>query len=268
MLRWFSRRPYDFPKGGAFLKVIAGLEDECSSLSRRELARAGRQVPRCLDALGDMLSLSYQAASCHWGCRGPDHAVNHLAVKAATSASASLRCLLAGYYDESLALTRTVGEVANLLLLFVNSPESFEEWRRCSPQARRREFSPYRVRERLEGIGHASPIQAARYSALSERGVHVSPDTVPQAHNPAGRAVLGHIFQLPGAIAALTELAIALGVAAHLGAQMLQVPPEVRRQFDDGMRVLVDALPAIDILNVNELLTRLGGEQDQTTRPG
>ena len=174
--KWFWRRSQDFPSGATFLQEIAKFEDRCSSLSRRELARSGRQVPRCLDALGDVLSLAYQAASCHWGCRGPDHAVNYLAVKAATSASASLRCLMAGYYDESLALTRTVGEVANLCLLFLNSPESFDEWRQSYPKVRRTQFSPYRVRQRLEGIGHTSPIDADRYSALSERGVHVSPD--------------------------------------------------------------------------------------------
>jgi hypothetical protein len=175
---------------------------------------------------------------------------------------------MAGYYDESLALTRTVGEVANLLLLFLNSRQSFDEWRSSSSRERRSNFAPFRVRQRLERIGHPSPIEAERYSALSERGVHVSPDTIPQAHNPAGRAVLGHIFQLPGAIVCLTELAISFGLAAHLAAQLLQVPAKVQIQFDATMRALVDALPAIDILNVNKLLAELTQQENDVANPG
>jgi hypothetical protein len=176
--------------------------------------------------------------------------------------------MMAGYYDESLALTRTVGEVANLLLLFLNSRESFDEWRSLSPRERRSNFAPFHVKKRLERIGHPSPIEAERYSALSERGVHVSPDTIPQAYNLAGRAVVGQIFQLPGAIACLTELAISFGLAAHLAAQLLQVPAEIQKQFDATMRALVEALTAIDILNVNKLLAELAQRHIGLTDPG
>jgi hypothetical protein len=65
----------------------------------------------------------------------------------------------------------------------------------------------------------------------------------------------------------LSELAISFGLAAHLTAQLLQVPDDVRKQFDATMRTLVGALPAIDIMNINKLLAELNQRDRNVTDP-
>lgn len=247
----------DFPRNLDFLHTIRQLEDRCVDETWAVLPQTGKQVPRCLAALGDLLSLTYQASSCYWGCSGPEHSVNHLAVRVASASAASLRCLACGYYDESLVLTRCVGELANLLLLFVRRPEKFLAWKRAAQSERRKHFSPVAVRFALEGMGVKPPIDQARYAAITETGVHITPDTTPQAHNPRGRAVLGQIFQLPGAIMALTELSIATSVAAHSASRLLELPEDVVAEFDRRTHAVIEGLPGIDIMNVRDLLRSL-----------
>lgn len=248
----------EFTLGLDFLADIRIAEERCANETWKSLPQTGRQVPLCLSALGDLLSLIYRAATCNWGCAGPDHTVNHLAARIATTASASLRCLAAGYYDESLALTRSVGELANLLVLFVRVPAEFDAWINANKRERLERFSPFKVRIALETIAVKPPINHERYSALTESGVHATTTMVPQSHNPMRRAVLGHLFQLPGAIVALTELAIATGVAGHQVSRLLKLPTPIRDDFDKVLRAVVEALPAIDITNVGDLLASLG----------
>ena len=245
-------------RGFDFLAQVRSAEERCAKETWKTLPKTGKQVPRCLDALGELLSLTYRAATCHWGCAGPDHTVNHLAVRIAATASASIRCLTAGYYDESLALTRSIGELSNLLVLFVRIPGQFEAWRRATRRERLDRFSPFKVRLALESNNIAPPIDQERYSALSESGVHATADMVPGGHNPRRRAVLGHVFQLPGAIVALSELAIATAVAGHQVSRLLKMTPEVCAEFDGTVKAIVDGLPGIDITNVRELLESLG----------
>jgi len=171
--------------------------------------------------------------------------------------------LSAGYYDESLVLARSVGELANLLLLFARYPDEYVRWKTTTPKERRQAFSPVNVRMSLEQALDFVPVDHVRYEALSEMGVHVTPDTIPQAHNPARRAVLGHIFQLPGGIMALTELCIATSVAAHSVSKLMNIPMGVRDDFDACARELIDALPNIDILSIPKLLRSLAREPSQ-----
>ena len=236
--------------GLRFLRDMRRLEERCSRQTWKALPKTGKQAPRCLKALGELLSLTYRASSCYWGCAGPDHTLNHLAVRVAATASASLRCMAAGYYDESLALTRSVGELANLIILFSEVPDQFEEWRKAKRSERLDRFSPYKVRLALEQNAAYTPIDKDRYAALSESGVHATPAMVPGGHNPARRSVLGHIFQLPGAILATTELAIATAPAAHKLSRLLDLEADVRASFDEATRDLIEGLPGIDISNV------------------
>ena len=70
--------------------------------------------------------------------------------RAASNARAALLLIRAGYYDEALGVVRQIGELVNLLWLFMNSNESLLEWRNANENVRRRSFSAVRVRERLE----------------------------------------------------------------------------------------------------------------------
>lgn len=245
------------PTGTDFLRLIQDAEQRCMEETWQTLPQAGKNVPACLVSLGDLLGLTYQASSCAWGCHGPDHTANHLAARAANLASASLRCLSVGYYDESLVLTRSIGELANLLVFFVRQPLEFQRWKQTDRSERLKRYSPVQVRLACERRGIEPAIDQAHYALLSEAGTHVTPATTPEAHNSKRRAVLGGIFQLPGAILTLTELSAATAVAAHQASRLLTLPDDVVSQFDETTQALINSLPGIDITNINDLLESL-----------
>jgi len=128
--------------------------------------------------------------------------------------------LCGGYYDESFALTRNLGEAANLLFLFVFQPDLLTEWRIADEAWRKREFSPIKVRLKLEQLGQPIPIDETRYGGLCEVAVHLTPASTPQAHNPLGVPTLGSVPQDAGLLAALNEVAGAIGVC---GAGLVQL---------------------------------------------
>src|SRR5262245_13348972 len=103
------------PEGLEFLKLASEQEDSCEKHSHTRLLQMGHKAPQCLENLGTVLSLLDRAASCFWGCHEGDHLIEYLAGRVAASARASLRLLYFGFYDESLSITRSIGEAANLL---------------------------------------------------------------------------------------------------------------------------------------------------------
>jgi hypothetical protein len=147
--------------------------------------------------------------------------------------------LCRGYYDESFALTRNLGEAANLLFLFIHQPGLLAEWRAADEGRRKREFSPVRVRLKLEQLSLPIPVDETRYGGLCEVGVHISPASTPQAHNPVGVPTLGSLLQDAGLLAALNELAGATGVC---GAGLVQL-------LDRGDRSRNLRRVAVDMLN-------------------
>jgi hypothetical protein len=121
---------------------------------------------------------------------------------------------LCGYYDESLALTRNVGEIANLLFLFAASPDRLAAWRAADDTRRKKEFGPVKIRITLAKMNLRPPVDESRYSLLSEAGVHLVPGVSPQAFNEHGRPTLGAKFQYGGLICTLNELAVAVAECA------------------------------------------------------
>ena len=209
-----------FPEGERFLETVAGAEESCARATLERIGRLGRQAPETNRRLGDLLSILYREAGCAFGCSGGDHLGQRIAGRVVSHALGSYRLLCRGYYDESFALTRNLGEAANLLFLFLWEPNSLTEWRIADEARRRRDFSPIRVRLRLEQLGQPIPIDEARYGGLCEVGVHLTPASTPQAHNPRGVPTLGAVPQDAGFLAALNELAGATGVC---GAGLVQL---------------------------------------------
>ena len=136
---------------------------------RKEL---GSRAPQCAAEMGTVLSLLDRVASCFWGCAGGDHFAPRMIGRAVSSSRASLRLMNGGYYDESLMLTRSVGETANLLSLFQASADHLAAWR-ADERARKDHYSPYQVRMKLELLGAPIPISRERYAALSGLGSHL-----------------------------------------------------------------------------------------------
>jgi hypothetical protein len=194
------------------------------------------------------LSLLYREACCFGGYAGGDHFAQYVAGRVVTHALGAYRVLGCGYYDESFALTRNLGEAANLLFLFFQKPDLVEEWRGLDEGRRRQQFSALEVRRRLEAIGGGLiPIDRTRYAGLCETGVHLTPALTPQAHNPAGRPTLGGVLQDAGLLAALNELAGAVGVCGASLSRLLKVADDRRRALRDGSLALLRNIGGVDL---------------------
>lgn len=228
-----------FPEGERFLEIVAATEESCARAPLERIGQLGRQAPETHRRFGDLLSILYREACCAFGCPGGDHLGQRIAGRVVSHALGSYRLLCRGYYDESFALTRNLGEAANLLFLFLWEPNSLSEWRIADEAQRKRDFSPIKVRLKLEQLGQPIPIDETRYGGLCEVAVHLTPASTPQAHNPRGVPTLGSVPQDAGFLAALNELAGATGVC---GAGLVQL-------LDCGERGKGIMRAAVDMLN-------------------
>lgn len=172
-----------------------------------------------LKTLGVSMCALYQAATCHRGCRGKGHLFEAISGRTYNLACSAYNLILLGFYDEALSLTRSIGEVVNLLTLSYVDRIAFQAWIDSDTKTRLRKFSPARVRELLANSGNV-PILADFdwYSDLCEKYVHVTPATRPGLHG--GQASVGGIFQDAGIKSALNELTTMTASAALLISRM------------------------------------------------
>ena len=239
------------PRGAEFLEAAAKVEGQCAIESLSDIPKLGISVPACYECLGDVLSMLYAEASCFHGCQGGDHFLQRVTARVVTHSLSSLRLALLGYYDESLALTRNLGEIANLLMLFAAKPDLLESWRIGDEARRKRDFSAVKVRLKLEELGLSPPVNSNRYSLLSEVGVHLIPSVSPQTFNEHGRPTLGARFQYEGLICTLNELAVAVAESAGCVSALLQVD-ERRDALRIEARVLLNMVGSLDLKQERE----------------
>lgn len=205
---------HPLPKGSEFLALVSKVEAACSVETLAEIPELGISTPACFEALGNVLSALYAEAACSYGCTGGDHFCQRLTSRVVSNSLASVRLALSGYYDESLALTRNVGEIANLLFLFAARPEMLEFWRASDDKHRKKHFGPVKVRLALEELSLRPPIDESRYGLLCEVGVQLVPSVTPQSFDKHGRASLGAKFKDVERMVTLNELAIVVAEAA------------------------------------------------------
>jgi hypothetical protein len=240
----------EIPRGRAFLELVADVEAQCGHRSLEELPQLGISASACYECLGDVLSMLYAEASCHHGCLGGDHLHERIVAKVVANALSSLRLAMLGYYDESLALARSVGEIANLLFLFAAEPSSMDTWRVADEAQRRRDFAPVKVRLWLERLNLRPPVESSRYGLLSEVAVHLAPSTAPQAFNHHGRPTLGAQFQFEGLMVVLNELGVAVAEAAAC-ISVLRVS-ERGEDLRVASEVLLNVVGALDLKTSRE----------------
>ena len=100
-----------------------------------------------------------------------------------------------------------MGEISNLMALFVSDKESLELWLHSDKETRLKKFSPARVRESLRE--HESSLMLADqdwYSKFCEDYTHVHPGTRPNVHNEQGLAHAGGFVQEEGLKFSIGEL--------------------------------------------------------------
>ena len=238
------------PEGLSFLHLVWGQEDECEAETDKEFQSLGKKAPACLEQIGTVLSLTDRMASCWWVCRGGDHAIEYLLGRVASNARAALRLLRFGFYDESLVLSRAIGETANLLQLFCHDKDSLQDWKALLRKDRMEMFRPVKVRCRLEELQTSPLINEERYRLLCDQAVHVQPETKPQSHNILGVPGTGAILQGEGVLVCLNEIALPTSGAACFGAAILDLEVEVKETIFSAAKGLVEDIGKANITDL------------------
>lgn len=225
-----------FPEGASYWRLSRSVEDSCEAAS---VAVATTGKSDVAVKLGTVVSLIYRMASCHWGCHGKEHVFEYLAGRTCTSAHSAYRLMGFGYYDEALALSRNIAEIGNLVHLFFTDNAHIRLWVDLPDKDRRRKYSPASVRAALESLGAVVPTDQDRYSWLCEVGTHVTPRTLPQAHNDEKRPILGGVFQPEGLKISLESLAWSVcTVSAPLAKLALLDREHAERLFEQSISLV------------------------------
>lgn len=192
------------------LKMIASLAER----SRRDSAEKLDPHKDELRILGIALSTMYQVATCHRKCFGGPYVLERLTARSYNLACSAYILMCRGFYDESLNLIRSMGEIANLIAMSVVDKSALQRWLSADRSTRMKEFGPAKVRKIVERKGQ--PLLFANkdwYQRFCEDYTHVHPDTMLHHTEESGRSVVGGIVDEEGMKEAIGELT---GVSAHI----------------------------------------------------
>lgn len=217
----------------------------------------GEKAPGCYEMMGRCLGLLDAFSSCAWKCSEGDHILERLVGRANNCARGALRLAFMGFYDESLTLIRSVGEIANLLSLFSERRELFDRWKALDERTRRQEFSPIKVRRALEEIGTPIRVSTSAYGELSSRSVHANPSTLPQAFDARARAKGGAYFQEAGLLVCLNELAQAVTFITYASGQLAHLDTSYKKRLFVAGRDLIENTGRVGVENLQEMWTEL-----------
>jgi hypothetical protein len=205
----------------------------------------GSKAPVLIDALDALLSYLERAATCFGRCRGGDHRAEFMAGRVVSSCQACLLLMSSGYYDEALSIIRGLGEIANLMAMFVKDSFQFERWKTIDEKTRRRDFAAVRVRLWLEQNSAPLVVDEKRYGILSAYSIHASPNALPQAHNQHGNGMICPVYQEAGFLLCLNELGRSMAFIGVFSARLLGVPEEIRDAAVTISRILVENIGGI-----------------------
>lgn len=167
------------------------------------------------EVIGTALNALYQAATCHRKCYGGPHILEALSGRLYNLGSSAYLLASRGYYDESLNLVRSMGEISNLISMSVIDKTAFNKWIASDKKTRLREFGPARVRTLLQQKAPELLIADSDwYSHFCESYTHATPHTKPNIDSETGRARAGGTFQPRRYATTLGELAMVLASVA------------------------------------------------------
>jgi hypothetical protein len=173
--------------------------------------------------------------------------LEYLTGRAANSSYAALNLMHRGYYDQSLSLARTLGEIANLMALFAYDKSKLDEWKRISDKERRQKFSAVKVRLAIDSMSKPLPVDKERYGRLSVFSIHASPDTLAQAHGAQGKGVTLPVFQPVGFLLALNEISLPIAFITLFAGSLLKLHDDIRKVFKDIAILLIENMGGVSI---------------------
>ena len=237
-----------------FYSVLLRFEEECRIRTANGLADFPPEVGESLSVQLKLLEHLYRFSSCYWGCHGREHVFEYLGGRCVSSLVAAGRLSAIGYYDECLLLVRSVGEIANLLNLFLCDNTHLRQWFDNTELDRRRNYKPYKVREMLAEKQWFIPFSDEHYGRLCEQYVHPNPDTKPQAHDDGDRPVLGAHYQGKGYLTAHWESCWALCAVSGPIAKLAIFPePQAKQMVEWTVKLFEFCLPQIPEQGTNDI---------------
>ena len=94
---------------------------------------------------------------------GGTHVLEALAGRTYNLGCAAYILICRGFYDESMNLVRSIGEISNLIFLSVVDKQSLRRWLAADRKTRLKEFSPARIRKLVD---KEAPLLDVRRSGL------------------------------------------------------------------------------------------------------
>lgn len=172
-----------------------------------------------LALFGTCLSALYQASTCHRKCWGGNHVFEALIGRSYNLSCASYSLICSGFYDEALNLIRSLGEIANLIMMSIVNPPKISEWVNADKATRMRKFSPVEVRKIL---GDDVVMNGSLYANLCEAYIHITPMTKPNKHIEGISGHVGGMLQLEGIDKSLEQLLNTIGPIAIMVCKYFQ----------------------------------------------
>ena len=169
-----------------------------------------------LEIIGIAMCVFYQAATCFRKCSGGPHILEALIGRAYNLSCSAYILIVRGFYDEGLNLIRSLGEIANLLMLTSGQGPEAQEWLESDKKDRLKNFGPSAVRKRLKHSGKPLIATDSWYEEFCEQFTHVTPETRPNHHGKFESGVAGGVLQTDGLNKSLGEMATISGSLALL----------------------------------------------------
>lgn len=253
----------DFPIQDHFFQTLRIFEDECQRQTDEKVKNLGEKAILTYQNLGTLQSFLYRFACCQWGCLHSDHKLEYIVGRVVSHVQASLRVLFFGYYDESLALTRNIAEIANLLVLFGYDKNKMQEWKSLNEDDAWKTFAPGKVRQMITAMGKFLPIPKEHYARLCSVGTHINPITKPQPYNPIHIPTVGTVFQELGFFVSLNELAIATSVVAGGLIRVVEIDKDLIRQIQDAAATTARQAGSVTTENMHTIWDEILMKQQQ-----
>ncbi len=168
------------------------------------------------EVIGTSMCILYQAATCYRNCSGGPHVLESLIGRAYNLCCSAYILILRGFYDEAMNLIRSLGEIANLLMLTSGQGTEALEWLNADKKERIKNFGPAAIRKRLNQIGKPLVATDSWYEEFCERFTHVTPQTRPNQHDQSITGIAGGLFQKEGLDKSVGELSTISGSLALL----------------------------------------------------